>query len=156
MESPPGWWKMSCWGGLEPNVCAGPSCSFPAPRAAGRVHLPHTREKEEAQEGLSGTSPSLSHISVLCGFRRRVALVGKDGCSVLLAEKWMAGVTPPSSLAKTGVSHAPLWCGLHFTRNVAAAGPKEKRALDVRARKHNWVLLICNNVAPSWVLSWET
>lgn len=41
-----------------------------------------------------------------------------------------------SSLVKTGVSHTPVWCGLHFTRNVAAAGLKEQRTLDVRARKH--------------------
>lgn len=82
--------------------------SLPAPRAAGHVHLPHSRQKEEAQEGLSGTSPSLSHISVLCSFRSWVALVGKDDCSVLLAGKRMDGATPPSSLAKNGVSHAPL------------------------------------------------
>lgn len=49
----------------------------------------------------------------------------------------MDRATPPSSLAALEVSHAPLSCGLHFTRNVAASGPKEQRALDVGARKHN-------------------
>lgn len=115
-----------------------------------------TPGRKKAPEGLLGTSPSLSHISVLCGFTSGVALVGKDGCSGLLTGKWMDRPTPPSSLAKPKVSHAPLWCGLHFTRNAAAAGPKEERALVVTARKHHWVLLICNNAAPSWVLSWET
>lgn len=151
MKNPPGWWKMSCWGGLEPKVCASPSCSLPAPRAAGHVHLPHTREEEEAQEGLLGTSPSLSHLSVLCCFWSS----GGKG-RLLCAACWEMNGQGNTSLAKTRVSHAPLWCGLHFTRNVAAAGPKEQRTLDARARKHHWVLLICNNVAPSWVLSWET
>lgn len=135
--------KCLCWPLLLP------ACSV------GHIHLPYTRRKE-APEGLLGTIPILSHISVFCIFRSTAALVGKDGCSGLLAEKWMDWPTPPSSLAKPMVSHTPLWCGLYFSRNAAAAGPKEQRVLVVTARKHHWVLLICNNDAPSWVLSWET
>lgn len=132
-----------------------PPCSPPAPRAPGHLHLPHTSEEEEAQEGLGHQPQPCTPFSALW-LQDWSGLGGKGW--LLCAGKWMDGATPPSSLAKTGVSHSPLWCGLHFTlhRNVAADRPKEQWALEVRARKHHWVLLIYNNVAPSLVLSWET
>lgn len=143
LENPPGWWNTAYWGDLEPNVPGGPSCSLPALRFVGHIPLPQTRDKKEAHGGLSDTSPNLSHISVLRGLRRRVS--GGNGCfqAACWEMKGQQGSTS-SSLAKTKVSCAPFWCGLHFTRNVAAAGPKEQRALDVRARKHEswWLAML--------------
>jgi len=128
VENPPRWWyKMSCWRGLEPKVCAGPSCSLPAPRAAGHVCLPHIREKEEARVGLSGTGPSLSHIPVLCGFRRRVALVGKDGCFVLLAGNEWTGQHFPAPWLKLGC--------LMLLSDVVSTSPETLQLLDPKNRE---------------------
>lgn len=144
------------WEGLEPNDCAESCCSLPALWDTYISLTPGERKLLKVPAPALHTSQCSVAAAVGWLWWERVALVGKDGCSGLLAGKGMDGPTPPSSLAKPKVSHAPLWCGLHFTRSAAAAGPKEQRALVVMARKHHWILLICNNAAPSWVLSWET
>lgn len=76
-------------------------------------------------------APAFHNVSVFCG--------SSGNRWLFWAAHWeMKGCQSNtfSSLVKTGVSHTPVWCGLHFTRNVAAAGLKEQRTLDVRARKH--------------------